>query len=229
MNTIKKVLFILTIFIMLPLGVYADCQSDFDAIKSEFKITYKYNTDTDDFTIVMTNPNNERYRIAILDFEDIENTEEKKDGNVSTTTIYNHSGSDDKYCYVVQANYYGCDGNFFLIKEMELKKYNPYADSPQCEGNENFVLCQKENDKIIEEETFESRLEIYEKTEGKSGKETKSNIKGNESKASNVKKSFLEYIYDNIIVVIAAIILAIALIVVSILLIKRAKKSRRLE
>ena len=230
MNTIKKFLFILTIFITLPLVACADCQSDFDAIKGEFKISYNYNTDTDDFTVVTTIPNNERYEIVWSSQDSVINAEMQTDGIKTTITIPDFK--DTTYYFATSATYNECYGTTFLIEAIELKKYNPYADSPKCEGNENFVLCQKEYDKIIDEETFESRLETYEKTEVKSEEQKKSSAEKKENKSSNKKttmNTIAEYVKDNIIIISIGTLFTIFLIIAAIIIIKKIKKSRRLE
>ncbi|MBR7042346.1 MAG: hypothetical protein IKI04_02470, partial [Bacilli bacterium] len=107
-------------------------------------------------------------------------------------------------------------------------KGNRFAYSPLCEGYEEFVLCRKDYEKELDEETFKERLEIYKKT--KAEKEAKkAEEEKKEKESSKVFNSIIEFVEENLVVIIAIAIFAIVLVIGIILFVKRYMKRRRLE
>ena len=251
MNNIKRIVFAMTLFVMLPLVAFADCQSDFDAIANQFKFSYKYNEETDDFTITIINPDYKRYSIYYGRKEDLDNAKRGVTNSRLVVTLNNYKS--DTYTYGFVAIYGGCQGVAVKQETVSLKKYNPYADNPKCEGYEEFALCQKEYDKEIDEETFESRLKSYKESNGKSGPNDTTNngiesdentspdinttdnqndekkTDENKTKSQNIIKTTTDYIEDHTIEVIVAATLIIALIIGTIIFIRISIKRRRLE
>ena len=220
-------------FVILPLGVYADCQSDFKTIEKDFKINYKYNSDTDDFTITMENPDSMRYSWSFGNAEERKKMTTNINGKTVIYTINNYKKKD--YEYKVISMYSEC--LYKIVKEgtLELKKYNPYADSESCKGNEDFVLCQKDYEKRVDEEEFKSRLEAYQKSKenntGSSSNAPTSKTKNEEN--INMPNNIIEYVKEYIQeytleAIIIAVFIMVLLLSVIIFIIK-AIKSRRLE
>lgn len=229
----KKKIIALVLFIVFPYTVYADCESDFKNVEKDFKVSYKYNKDTDDFDITFINPDHEKYTFAYHNQDEIKKFEITQNGKKETLLLKGQK--ETKYSYSFIAKYDGCAYKTVTTKELELKKYNPYSDSELCKGNEEFVLCQREYDKAIDEETFKSRLDSYVKSKNKS--EESSNTIVNNNKKNNEtqdnKRDFitniLNYIQEHIVIVIIISIVVIALIIGIVAYIKKTIKSRRLE
>lgn len=229
----KYIKLLLTLFIAtIPFHVYADCESDraeYERIKDQFKITYKYNKDTDDFTVTEIIPQFEKFP-----------------GNwiQRMNEIKNSAYADDTTMYITYKNYKDntfyrkiyinrCPGdNVVLDETINFVKYNRYYDDPRCEGNEDFVLCQKDYEKNIDEKTFESRLETY-----IAGKENKQNYNeqpnnsndSNDIKDANTWENIKEYVEDNLIMIIVIAIFLLIIAITVILMVKSYIKSRRLE
>lgn len=231
MNIIKKCMKTLIFFFVFPCLVYADCISDFKEIEKDFKITYEYNEETDDYTITFFNPSYERYSYAQTSWEEIRNS--KRIANGKSQTIIVEHYKDTKYYYKIKSLYEGC--NQVTVKEdtIELKNYNPYSDSPLCEGNEEFVLCQKDYDKKIDEETFKSRLDTYIKTkeekESSTAEEKNDNNSNTKETSNNIVKKATSYIETHLTEIIIAVTVIVILIIAAILYIKKIIKGRRLE
>ena len=227
----KKKIIVLVLFIVFPYTVYADCESDFKNVEKDFKVSYKYNRDTDDFDITFVNPNHEMYTFAYHDQNEIKKFEIKQSGYEETLILKGLKETEYEYAFV--AKYAGCAYKTVTTGKLELKKYNPYSDSELCKGNEEFVLCQRDYDKAIDEESFKSRLETYMK--GKNEKETANDVinrqenQDNKQSKSNLIKDILDYLKDHIAVAIIILVFIIALVITIILLVKKSLKSRRFE
>ena len=229
MKRIKALLFILVLFLITPIVVNADCESDFKEVEDQFKISYVYNKDTDDFTITMVSPDRDRFSWVFHSQEELKNAVHSVEGQKVTTTINNYKN--DQYDYRIAAVYSGCKGQTLKKGTLQLKKYNPYADSPLCEGNEDFVLCQKDYDKAISEDEFESRIEAYEesKKDNTSRKSSSESKKSDTQEKESIFAEVREFAEEHIAVVIIAAVIVIALIITAIIMIKKSIKSRRLE
>lgn len=218
---------------IFPYVVFADCLSDFKEIENEFKVSYKYNKDTDDFDITFVNPDKTKYTFGYHDKEEIKKFTMSIQDNQETLVLRNYK--DTKYEYNFVAISGNCANNVANSGTIELKKYNPYSDSPLCQGNEEFVLCQRDYDKAIDEESFKSRLEIYKQSkEAKTNNSSsnQSNINKNNGKNSNKNNIFadiLDFIKNNIALTIIILLVVIAIIVGIIFRIKKVIKSRRFE
>ena len=218
---------------IFPYVVFADCLSDFQEIENEFKVSYKYNKDTDDFDITFVNPDKTKYTFGYHDKEEIKKFTMSIQDNRETLVLRNYK--DTKYEYNFVAISGNCANNVANSGTIELKKYNPYSDSPLCQGNEEFVLCQRDYDKAIDEESFKSRLEIYKQSkEAKTNNssQNQSSINKNNGKKSNKNNIFadiLDFIKNNIALTIIILLVVIAIIVGIIFHIKKVIKSRRFE
>ena len=218
-------------FLILPLVVSADCESDFKTIEKEFKISYKYNSETTDFDIILVNPNYERYSYVFYksnERNDLGNADRKITEKQLTITIKHYKGTE--YAYKIVALYDGCKNTFVKEGKMLLGESNPYAESQLCEGYEEFVLCQKEYDKQMDEATFKSRLEAYK--ESKESEKSDNLSDDGKKTIEGIKDIFdiiVEFVEEYTIEVIIVAIFIVVLIIMITLLIIRSIKSRRLE
>ena len=232
----KKIILIFIGFMIFPFIVFADCASDFKAIEQEFKVYYKYNKDTDDFDITFVNPDKTKYTFGYHDRDEIGKFTISIQNNKEKLLLKNYKGSKYEYNFVAISG--NCKNNVANSGTIELKKYNPYSDSELCKGHEEFVLCQREYDKAIDEETFKSRLESYVNSKNESAASSNvvnnnNNNNNNDKKTidnnSNFISKILNYIQEHIITVIIIIVVTIALIISIIAYVKKIIKSRRLE
>ena len=226
MGEIKKLLSITALFIMLPLSVYADCQSDFKAVEKEFKVSYKYNEDTDDYSVTFVNPYYERYYYINSTKEELDKAIKTISGNKLVETFNDYKKTE--YHYAIVAFYDGCKDVKVKDETLKLVNYNPYADREECKGNEDFVLCQKDYDKVIDEETFNSRLESYLKSkESTSPLSSDNSNNSNDSKDSkkgikDIINSIKNYIEENTVEVIIIAVFIVTLIVSIIIFINKS-------
>ncbi len=231
MNKIKKLLLSIALFIMLPIAVHADCQSDFKSVEKDFKVSYKYNEDTDDYSVTFVNPYYERYSFVNSTKEELDRAMKTISNGKLVETFDNYKKNE--YHYYIVALYNGC--NDVIVKEEKLKlvNYNPYADREECKENKDFVLCQKDYDKEIDEETFNSRLEAYLKSKNSTMPSRNNNNSKNDKESKKSDKDIMtlikDYIEENIVQVIIIATLIVTLIISAIIFIKKAIKSRRLE
>ena len=249
-KSIKLAVLFFTLLIISPVNIHADCQSDFNAIADKFKASYKYNEETDDFTITIINANRGKYAFRYKSREDANNTKYEVKGDKLIATISNYKGTE--YYYSISATYDECKRVLVKEETLQLKKYNPYADDPLCSGNEEFVLCQKEYKESIEREDFVSRIETYIETkQEEQGNRTPNNssnnssdnnqqnngtnsdpntrIKSNVVDDDNVINIVIEFLKDNIIIAIIGVLIIVSLITFAAIKIRKSVKSRRLE
>ena len=221
-----KYLIITILAILLPMNVKADCQSEFNKIKNEFKATYKYDKDSDSFTITFVSPNYDRYMFQLITAEDIRNADFITLEKQLTVNLKNYKGNE--YRYEIIAEYPECKNVSVYQSKLILKKYNAYADNSLCKGNEEFVLCQKDYEGELDDTTFQTRIETY--IEEKNSKEAatikRDNNKTDDTNMIDKASTFAE---ENTILIIIVTIFIIALIVFAIIMIKNKMKSRRLE
>lgn len=235
MKHIKEILFLISLAVILPVEVYADCASDFKEVEKDFKVSYEYNKDTDDFTITMISPDYERYGFYCDDKAAIAKMQNRISGKKMIVTIPNYKNSE--FMYGIVPSYGECFGKTVLVKTISLVTYNPYADNPKCQGNEDFVLCQKDYNEDIEEDEFNSRIETYEKTKEQEeeipsdSKITPSEGKDTKEKVTikNLFNKIVDYIVEHKVETIIIGVLVIALIIGIIIYVRKVIKSRRFE
>ena len=223
----NALLLVLTLFLLLPTIVNADCESDFKEIEDKFKVTYEYNYETDDFTITLVNPDYNKYSYGFASLEALNATHptiSDEDGTL-THTIENYK--DTEYSYVISAIYEGCKVAGIKQETIELSKGNRFAYSPLCEGYEEFVLCQKDYEKELDEETFKERLEIYKQTKAEQKEKEASEAKEKEN--NKILSGIIDFFQENYITIIIIAAFVIVLIISIVLFAKRYMKRRRLE
>ena len=200
-----KLLIISLAFIVLPHITYADCTDEerdyFKRIEEDYKVTYEYNKGNDTYTINFYSPEPDKYDFAAYIGESAE-CEEINDN----TSICRNIPSDD---YVIKI-FGRSDTCHEELKTMllTLTKHNDYSNDPLCEGIEEFVLCQPSYDKVIDYDTFVSRVNIYKKTKQRE----KEIEKKNTSKSNEIISNILNSIKENLVKVIAVIIFIIVII-----------------
>ena len=229
MPKLRKILFTL-LLVTIPFYVYADCESDkkeFERIESQFKVSYEYNANNDSFTITLYNPQYNKYSYLFYDFEAYEK-DINTNGATKTIKIKGYKKTEFKYWISKEKN---CKS--LKNETITLKKPNKYANSDLCDGYEDFVLCQEDYEKEIDQETFESRLETYKQS---LEKEKEIEIQEKEEKKEKEKITFsqiidkiIDFIEENLTTIIIVIVFLIILTVSTILMVKSYIKSRRLE
>ena len=206
-------------FILLPNIIYADCteedQERFKEVEDEYKITYKFNQDTKDYTLTTHSSLPDEFDFIVYvgedaDFEEITPNEYR---------FYNiPSGT---YDIEIVGQTEECD-RVFKSTTIELPEYNNYSSDPLCEGIEEFVLCQPTYGKYITYEEFVERVNVYKKTKVKK-KEAE------EQKNKDIMKPIISYLEDNLFRIIAIVVFIAIVVVTIILTTKSIRKSRRLE
>ena len=233
MNKLKNTLLTVLLLITLPTMTYADCQSNFEKDEPNFKVTYEYNKDTDDFTIKIYMMSTLNYRIVIN--HKFEQFDRVMNGNQQILILKNYKNS--TYAYAIKGNYGECEDVIVKEEKLVLKKTNPYVNDPLCKGNEDFILCQEDYNYDVEvtREAFESRLKAYlesKKTnehEETNTIENKKDSKTEKTDDSSFITRVINYVKTNLINVIAITVFVIAIIATIVLKIKSEIKSRRLE
>ena len=228
MKLYKKLLIIpLLSFICLP-KVYAECSQaeidEFKKIENQFTVTYEYNSSTKKYTIYLNRPN-DKYTYSIPD--EIDEIGEEPIIESKRLILKNVPGGEYEFNVVLPSP--ECDASVKTVS-INTGKYNKYSESELCNGNEDFYLCQEtyEGNEEIDEETFESRLDMYkEKKEQQEAKidENKTEEKGNKL----IENKIIDFIKENIIYISITMVLLLIIILWLILSIKKHKKRSVLE
>lgn len=215
----KKLLLTIISFTIFTPKIYAECTKEdintFNKISDEYKVTYEFNKDSKLYDLTFYDPSPDKYTFIINGATDGE-------FSIQDDNNYKYIGiSPGNYEITIKGITNECQDIFKTIN-INLPKYNEYSEDPLCDGNEEFVLCQPTYDKEVDYETFKSRLEVYKKTK-------QDNNEVNKEKDNNKDNNIVNYIKNNIIeiTIIAASLIILTIIIISI--VKRQKKSRRLE
>lgn len=215
----KKLLLTIISFTIFTPKIYAECTKEdintFNKISDEYKVTYEFNKDSKLYDLTFYDPSPDKYTFIINGATDGE-------FSIQDDNNYKYIGiSPGNYEITIKGIANECQDIFKTIN-INLPKYNEYSEDPLCDGNEEFVLCQPTYDKEVDYETFKSRLEVYKKTK-------QDNNEVNKEKDNNKDNNIVNYIKNNIIeiTIVAASLIILTIIIISI--VKRQKKSRRLE
>lgn len=153
MSKLKVIIITIFIFFIIPLGVKADCASDFKKVEKDFSVKYKYNEDTDDFTITLVCPDRNKYTFGFFNQDDAKDAYWTNDGNKKITTIRNYKNSE--YRYLLIGTYGECID--YIAKEgtLTLNKDNSTTDE---ETPKEILEVNKSNktSKYFKENTTES-------------------------------------------------------------------------
>lgn len=229
MKKLVRLLLLNILLIIVPTIAYADCESEFKEVESEFSISYEYNTSNKSYTITLVNPDYNKYSFVFNNTEEIENANMSVDGTKLTAVISNYKG--ESYPYKISGVVNECAGIILKNEVFVLKKVNKYADSPLCEGNEEFVLCQKDYGKEIDEATFESRIKQYEKAKEAGDTVIDDDIpsKNKDEPTTSTIQSIIKIVKEHKWIVGVAIGVLIIIILSVVLIVKREMKRRRLK
>lgn len=212
----KKIILFTILSLLFSTNVYASCTeeeiNDFKKIEDEYKITYEFNKETKDYTVIFIRKEPDRFDYYI------DSTGIKCDDiNENKAQCFNFKPQ--KYDIYIIGQTEECDD---ILKTITLNlPYNSLSEDPICEGIEEFVLCQPTYSKEIDYDTFVSRVNTYKKS-----KVTQSSSNNNNS---NKENELITYIKENLLTIITISIFIILVIITIILTARSIKKSRRLE
>lgn len=218
----KRILLFLSVCLLFSNHVYAECTTDerkeFRNIEDKYKITYEFNKDTKDYTLILYNPLQEKFTYSTETDIDADKMTYTENGEATTVTLSGFSSGE--YTFEIIATTDTCND---VMKEIKVKlpKYNKLSEDPLCEGNEDFVLCNPSYDKEIDYDTFVSRLNTYKKNKGNNPSSSSNSVKE--------ENAIITYIKNNLVSIITITIFIILVVITIILTAKSIKKSRRLE
>ena len=231
MKKTKYIISLLTLLFLFPYTTYADDDNEEDAkpnmcsneiyeqfkqVEGDYYYKYEYDitNDTYTFTFHRADPN---YIYGLSSELEINiNCWKEND----TDSICNNVVPGEYNVRIISKN-----DNCVIVGHNEilnLKKHNKYYNDPLCEGIEEFVLCQETYDKEIDYDTFASRVETYKRTKIEKHKNEDKQKKG-------ILNDTIEYIKENLFQIIIITVFIIVATITIIVMIKSAKKSRRLE
>lgn len=217
----KKLLSIISLSLLIPTIIYADCTKEeidnFKKIEDDYKVTYDFDKDTKLYTLTFYSPNPDLYDFIGEDETVFSNCEVLDDNMAKCSNI-----KPNTYNFEIVGVTTNCNETLKKI-EITLPKYNGYYNDPLCEGIEEFVLCQPTYDKDIDYETFVSRVNSYKKNHQSKP------IDNNTKEEVKEENKLIQYIQDNLFQIIIVIIFIVMIIITIILTAKSIKKSRRLE
>lgn len=212
-------------FLLLPNITYADCTKEeiehFKEIEDEYKITYKYNKETNDYILTMHQSISKDFTFLIdadlkMNISIEEGCIKEENGNIVCKTV-----QPGKYKMIIIGNTEKCQEMIKSI-EVNIPRHNKLSDDPLCEGLEEFVLCDPEYDKEINYEDFVSRINTYKNSRKEKEKQA-------ENKKNNSDNIIINYIINNYQIILIVVTAAIAIVLIIILMAKNLKQSRRLE
>ena len=238
----KKPFYLATILLLslsLSTKVSAACTQEeinnFKNIENEYQITYEYDTNKNQTIIKAYNPYPEKYQYRVA-------SDENSNANVIIKWIDNNhyeitANTNSEYSVEVVSRTNTCDDALKTIKFTPPPK-GGYHEDELCKGIEEFILCNSNYKEPISREEFESRVNTYKeslKENNESSNDINNNINNNinidNNEISTDKKNntIIDYLLNNLTLVIIIIILVILAIINIIIISKRIKKSRYLE
>ncbi len=231
----KKFLLLITLLSFLATDkVYAACTENeinkFNQDGSTYKVTTDFDPTTKQYVVTYYMENLQDYNISFSMTPGA--TCQIVDNNTLRCTGSNLNGD---YEMTISGDSNTCSDE--LKKDSgTIPKYNEHYGSEECQGIEDFALCQKDYTKDVTEEEFKSRVETYKKTNEQSKDnstdnktENKTDDNKTEIKNDTIIDKVIYYIQNNLTKVIVITIFVILLIVTTIITVKSVKKSRRLE
>lgn len=215
----KKQIYLITLislFLLLPKLSYADCKEEvierFSEIENHYVITYELDKENMNYNLTLKKDESNDYVYIIQP----DNFECKKETETTDICSNVQPGT-----YTVKIMSFNNNCNV-IVKEttIDLPEHNKYYDDPLCNGIEEFILCQPTYDKSISYEDFVSRINTYKNSKAKKEKQEIANK--NDNKIN-------EYIAKNYQILSISIAGFIAIVLIIILIVKKIKKSGRLE
>ena len=214
----KYIIFTISLFLLLPIIVKADCTeaeiNHFKEIEDNYTIEKEYDYDTKTYTLTFNNPEPNNYGYVL---KYVVNRNEIIDKSYEYhVETYNYSDlTPNTYNVEIIGLTNTCNDTLKTLT-LNLTKQNPYASDPLCDDAKEFVLCQEDYGKDIDYDTFVSRVNTYKNTKEQ-----------NQSKEEIEK--VINYVKDNVINIIILIVLTIVIIISIITIIRTSRKRRRLE
>lgn len=224
-NILWKVVAILICFFIVDNVQAETCSTkelnNLKQLASNIKINYELYDDTYNenhtyyFNIFATNFGKEFYLVDLdgQDFRYMETLE--KDGIRNLRIV--KEGTD--YSLVVYtSNETSCPNTKIVTKKVIIPYYNDYSKREECQGIEEFSLCQKYYDGYIEsEEYFKEQVNKYKNGDIEEPKEEKQSIVG----------QIITLLSNNLVIVIPiAIVLTLIIVVVIMRIIKSRKRTK---
>ena len=211
---------IIIVFVLFCVNVKADEKCATDELnrlkelakKVEYSYDYKVSEDGVDFSITVTNLNQDIKVMIIEDYyRDLFKEFLDTDGSHSGTLNGFHSG--DKVQITIQGFVPNrCSGKKLLTKTIKLPYYNFYYDDEKCKGNEDYKYCKLLIDDNITEKKFNNGLAEFVKNRNKNNIEEK--VETNNS--------------GKIVMIVGVIAFAVAVIIVIVKLIEKRRKKNSL-
>ena len=223
----------IVLFLTFPSYIHASCEDEADNFIAgrDYKITSEYNKDTDTYAVTIYIADTTKHGMVFDGREALENSTTTTSGNSKTIVIKNLKSKEYKAIFVSTTS--ACKGKVLRTDTVEVSKPNKYAESSLCEGYEDFILCQKDYDKEIDEATFKSRLELYKQSKANEEPDDEPDDNKEDEENANKSKTFIDKIIDyikaNLFQVIVIAVFAIALIITVVISLTSAIRSRRLE
>ena len=141
MKNIKYIFTIIVLNVMLPVIIYADCESDFKKVEKDFSVSYEYNEDTDDFTITLVSPDRTKYTFGFSDPDDVKDAYWTNNENKRITTIKKYKKSEYKYMLL-----------------------GTYGDCKDYIAKEGTLSLSKDNMEVTNEDTIKEKTEEHNNT-----------------------------------------------------------------
>ena len=221
----KKLITVLLLCLIFPNIVYADCTKEelkeFRDIEEDYKVTYEFDSETKTYMIYFTNPSPKEYGYKLIYYEKSDSFLTTDFTKLEEEYLRQTNLSPGEYTVEIYKKSETCQNKLKTIN-LKLSKPNPYYNDKQCEGIEEFVLCQETYDRDIDYETFTSRINTYKKSLEKKQQD-------NQEEMQEEKNEIIEYITNNMFYIILFIIFAFAIIMSIVTIAKIFIKRRRLE
>jgi len=206
--------------------VHASCTNkELNTLKqlaSNIKFSYELYDDTYNenhtyyFNILVANFGKEFYFVDMdgMEFRYMQNLE--VDGSRNLRVV------DEGILYsleVYTSNETSCPNTKIVTKKIEIPYYNDYSQREECDGIEEFSLCQKYYDGYIEsEEYFLKQVNKYKNGEIE-----------NPVEKQNIIDAILEFVLNNLIIVIPVVAVLIFIIVLITIRIRKNKKKVKIK
>lgn len=210
MTKLKKIkIIIISLVLLFPFSVYADCSSEeiarFKEVEEDFDVESKIDYDTKESILIIKFSNTDEFTYSIeLDDNIFENCTIKEKNELECKQI-----SPGEYDFQIISSKSNCVAKKIKIKVL---KYNQYSEDKLCKEIEEFYLCQTEIGEDIDYNEFVSRIKIYKKSKEKN----ESTANDNQLEEKNALIDYMDNNKTNIIIISIFSILVIVTIVLTI-------------
>lgn len=222
---LKIVLLFLCFFVTTSVNAETCSNKELNSLKEKainIKVTYDLYDSTYNenhlyyFNVLITNFDKDFY-IVDSDGQEFKYMENLEDNGVRVLRSVKEGTKYDFTLYT--SNETRCPDNKIITKSITLPYYNDYSQREECNGIEEFSLCQKYYGGVIDsEDYFKTQVEKYRKS-----LVDNSNKKNDKSIVSII----LAFITNNLLIVIPSIIVIIVIVIF--VVIKTIKKKKRVK